>query len=207
MAHPLRTTALAVALAGATLLPGPASIASDSTATTDRAAPVVIVSSSDPHGDVRLFRGTELTPREKKSIDLHDVIVRRTDAGVQVVVTMRKVIRRPRFDQMIFIRMREDPGTVGGPWTYEGGFTTKNFLGYSTYANEDFSDYETCGLPVVVKARKRKVVATLPARCTPTGDVRIRLWSLTGTFRSDAPVLSRDVHGIPGYFSLGGAMS
>lgn len=160
----------------------------------------LLVSSDDPAGDVRIRTGTGITQREKRSVDIRNVELRRVGAKAQVVVTVREVIRTRRFDQMFFVTFTEPIDAPDGQWITDAGFTTKGHLSYATYHSADWSTYDNCDrVAVEVRAARKQVVATIPRGCTPMEPVRVSVTSMTGTFRSDAPVLSVDRHSVPGH--------
>jgi hypothetical protein len=162
-------------------------------------APEEIVTSRDAWGDVRLLPGDRLTGRQKKSIDIRKVTLSRVGARARITITMREVMRTPKFDQVFMVSMREHPDTEGGPWIADSGFTTKGEMSYSSYADEPWDTYETCGVKVTVRPRKRQVEATIPARCTPEAPVKVSVFAVAGHFRTDAPQYSRDRHRVVGW--------
>lgn len=190
---------LAAALALAITTLGPAVGGHAATPATSSPEAEVLATSVDARGDVRRDSSRFLTTRQKKSIDIQQVTLARVGNKARITITMREVIRSPRFDQIFFVTLREAADTSGGPWTANAGFTTKGRLSYSDYADADWQTYETCGLTVEVKPRKRQVIATLPRRCTPRAPANVTVKALTGHFRSDAGTSSSDRHWIRGW--------
>jgi hypothetical protein len=167
------------------------------------AATEAVVTSVDQRGDVRLFSRPRLTRAEKKSIDIRRVTVERIDSRkARIIIKIRDVMGTPKFDQMFFVKLTEHPDTVDGPWVTDAGFTTKGRYGYTGYYAADYSDGDNCGLRSSVNATTNEVVATIPWACTAEGRVKVSVWAMTGTFRSDAPIFSRDRHNIRGYRTI-----
>ena len=177
-----------------------AGLALTSTAPASAVTDELLASSDDAAGDVRIRPGSRLTYREKQSIDIRNVEVRRVGAKAQVVVTMRDVIRARTFDQMFFVTFTERADAPDGQWITDAGFTTKGLLSYATYHSADWSRYDNCNrITVEVRAAEKQVIATIPRACTPQEPARVSVVAMTGTFRSDAPQSSVDRHSVPGH--------
>ncbi|UAL31148.1 hypothetical protein K8W59_06670 [Nocardioides rotundus] len=161
-----------------------------------------VVTSYDESGDVRLYGRHLLTTSEKKSVDLRRVTVQRVGDKARVIIRLRDVIRVRKFDQMLFVSLVERKDVPGGQWRTDAGFTTKGRDSYVTYSSVDGDRFESCNLDVHVRPRKSLVSATVPWRCTAEGPVKVSVESLTGTFRSDATVFSRDRHSISGRHAI-----
>lgn len=146
----------------------------------------------DPTGDVALTTRTRLTRAEKKSIDLRRVSVQRVDNQARFIVAIRDVMRVQKFDQAFFIRMREHPHAPGGAWAGDVGFTSKGRYSYAYYGDDSGYGGTNCNVAVTTRPVRNEIVATVPWRCVPEGPLRISVESLTGHFRSDAPLYSRD---------------
>jgi hypothetical protein len=179
-----------VAAVAATCLTLTCAVASHADGTT-------VATTTDARGDVTVTKAKGLTSAERRSIDLRRITIKRVDRAARVIVTLKDVRRVKKYDQMVFIRWSEQPGSPGGPWSGDLGFTSKG-AGYVSYFSEDFDEVENCRVTVTVAPVKNQVAATVPWRCVPEGPLDIRVTSVTGHFQTDAPAYSRDAHRVPG---------
>ena len=182
---------LAGALAALAL---PLALVAATSATPASAATTGIATSQDQWGDVRSTADRHLTLREKRSIDMGRITLDKVDRKTRVTIRFRKVIRTPKFDQMFFMTLTERKDAPGGQWMTNAGFTTKTRSSGASYMAMDGSDWEICHFDVTLHPAKREIAATLPARCTAKGPVRVRVYSYTGHFDTDAPPYSADRH-------------
>jgi hypothetical protein len=166
-----------------------------------------VVTQRDPAGDVRIFKAAKgLSKADRRSVDIRRVTVKRVDRKARVVVRIKDVRRVEKFDQMVFATLTERPGTEPSPWETQVGFTTKgnDLYPYAIITDaEDPERYRWCDdIPVTVRPKRNTVAATVPRRCTPTGEVRVKVRTYTGTFRSDAPPWSTDFVRVPGFHQI-----
>lgn len=157
-----------------------------------------IVRHRDAAGDVRLLRNGGLSVAHRRSVDLRRVVVARNDARVRFTVEVKKVVRRPRFDQMFFFTIRP-PARSTEEWSGQVGFTSKGRYGYAGWGPLEDGDYASCALNrVSIRWARQAVSLDVPPRCVPRGELRLEVDSYTGTFRSDADPWSRDRARVPG---------
>lgn len=175
-------------------------------ASTEGASPTGLVLSRDRPNDVLLSPG-DLTRAQKRSIDLRRVQIHAADHQLaRIVLDIRQVLTSAQFDQIFLVTWTGRPDAKGRYWDGEVGFAADdNRDGYAAYTEADLVNGEWCeGVAVEVRPRQNRVIATVPTACTPTDPVRIELVAVTGTFRSDEPIYSRDSHAIIGYHDIGG---
>ena len=123
---------------------------------------------------------------------------------VRFRVTMRTISRSPKFDQMAFLRLRPPAGSEA-TWSTEIGMSPQlPKLSYAYYfADDSGQDYRSCDpLTATVLRHRQSVALAVPYRCLPGDAARITLRTLTGRFRSDAPVASQDFLRVPGTHEL-----
>lgn len=161
-----------------------------------------VVVANDPPADAFIARRKGITLAQKRSVDIRRTTVQRVDSRARFIIKIRDVMRRPRFDQMFFIRMREHTNTPGGAWIGDVGFTSKGRYSYAIYSNESGTRYNECGVAISIRPIRNEVVATVPWRCVPEGPLRISVDTYTGTFRSDAPWFSRDRQVVSGWHTI-----
>jgi hypothetical protein len=155
--------------------------------------------SVDPAGDVHVSAGGQLTRGQKLSIDLRRVTVEREDNSARIVVKIRQVMRVKKFDQMFFIDWSQRADTPGGAWGGQVGFTSKGVRGYADYADPNFETVRHCAVRVAVRPRLGEVIARVPLRCVPEGEMRMGVAADTGHFRTDAVTFSSDSAPVRGY--------
>ena len=155
-----------------------------------RAAPTqtdVIVTATDPPGDVRVFAVKGPTAAERGSIDLLEVTVVTRQNAVRFRVRLREIRTTQEFDQMVFIDMK--PTASGSTWTATIGMSAQQPTGAYAYLflEDSGTDLRSCDpLPVTVLRRQDSLRLDVPVECVPQEAARIKITSYTGYFRSDA---------------------
>lgn len=161
------------------------------------------VTARDARGDVRITRAHSMpvTPAERRSIDIRKVTVTPLTArAVRISVTIGEALRTRDFDQMVFVDLTPAASSTGGWVSANLGWSPQKPRKWA-YASVDLGtgEYENC-----VAKRIRSDYATntlsadIPNQCIPTGPAKVAVSTLTGQFRTDADVYSRDALKIRG---------
>jgi hypothetical protein len=161
-----------------------------------------VVAATDPAGDVQILSDAGgLSPSQRRSIDLQKLAVITGDDTTRFVIKLKQVLPRASFDQMVFVMIRSR-GVTPVQRT-DIGLTAQNSTKSLSYAyfmpDATEEDLVSCD-PLTARIRKAKRVVFLdvPQTCLPDAPAKIRLTSVTGTFRSDGTGYSRDTMKVPG---------
>lgn len=152
----------------------------------------------DAKNDVRFHRAYTTPPpaAERRSIDIREVVVTaRSNGTTRISVTIAKALRTRDFDQMVSM-------TIKAPEWQDNGWVSAS-LGWSpqkprkwSYASVDLGDagYENCTAKRIhTRFAANTLSADFPNRCIPVGSGNIKIWTGTGSFRTDATPFSTDV--------------
>jgi hypothetical protein len=174
------------------------------------ATPVVraadpVAAAADPTGDVRIFsRADGLSEGQRRTIDASEFTVTPVgdDGTLRFSVTIARITRSSRFDQMVFVRLVPPAGSTD-TWETQIGFSPqKPDWSYATRYLDDTGRYRNCE-PLTAQRRGGTVVRLdVPSTCIPWQEAAIRVEVLTGLFRTDADPWSRDRVAVPGTFDL-----
>ena len=148
----------------------------------------VIVTATDPPGDVRVFAAKGPTAAERGSIDLREVTVVARQNAVRFKVRLREIRTTQDFDQMVFIDMKPTAAS-GSTWTSTIGMSAQQPTSAYAYLflEDSGTDLRSCDpLPVTVLRRQDSLRLDVPVECVPQEAARIKITSYTGYFRSDA---------------------
>jgi hypothetical protein len=164
-------------------------------------APVVLVDARDAKNDVKHL-DNQFTPAQRASIDIRRVTISQQGSKVRFAVKLKAITSSKKFDQMVFIRL-----IPKGASTESGdiGFSPQSRdLGYANLTDDTTFDIIAVCDPLTAKAKPAMKLTFLdvPASCVPDGKVKVKVLTLTGIFRSDAPVHSKDVFRMPGRHDL-----
>lgn len=149
-----------------------------------------LLDAQDRAGDVRTYGNDGLRERDRRSIDLRRAWVNEVDNNTyRVSVKLKRVAgRSTRWDQMVFFHAR--PKNKQSDQYADIEFTHKpgsDAHAYDSRANE------SCELGAVKRKPAKGILSiTVPLRCMPWDGWVMDATTITGTFRSDAPVFSRD---------------
>ncbi|VXC18289.1 hypothetical protein [Nocardioides sp. AX2bis] len=165
--------ALAVTLAGSLMLPllaaGPS------------AAAEVVSTSSDPAGDVSIDRDVAgLSDRNRRSIDLGGLEVRRTGAGgLRLAVDLARLAPvDARWDQLVVVRLR-DRDDDGLTRVFLTSVPDQRPFVASRTTDGDAEPEVTCEVGVSRAERSATVVARVPAPCAAPARARGTLQVVT----------------------------
>lgn len=147
---------------------------------------------TDPGFDV-FFTNTpgDLSKADRTSIDILKVSAREANGGVTFNIGIRDARdKKSSFDQMAFLSIR---GGKSSDWVASIGLSAQDPKAAFAYLYKSDSSYVSCD-PLSSKVLHAKEVLRIavPNRCLPTQPGRIKVETLTGQFRSDAPIHSRD---------------
>ncbi|MFC7494130.1 MULTISPECIES: hypothetical protein [unclassified Nocardioides] len=165
------------------------------------------VEALDATGDVRILhpRDDTITTAGRRSIDIREVtITPRGDRTVRVSVAIKEALPGADFDQMVFLDIEPVVSSTEGWVSAAIGWSPQRPRKWGYASLElDGEDYRNC-TPERIRTDvdADTLAADIPYRCVPSGPARIRVSTLTGSFRSDADVHSRDVLRIRGPHSL-----
>lgn len=164
-----------------------------------------VVDAYDYQQDVKIFPVAGPGDFQRKTIDLHRLTVTQLTGKVRFAVRLKKVLPESyKYDQMVFISLTPPPAS-SETWWADYGFSPQQLsLGYATFYLDDTGEtYRVCDpLVTVANAAKRKVYIDVPNKCVPANPTKIKLNSYLGTFRSDAPLYSRDFMKVSGAHDL-----
>jgi hypothetical protein len=186
---------LCLAMTAAWMPAGAANGARSSTATGD------IVATHDTYNDVWLGRSSALSVAQKNSIDLRHFTVRRAGHKVRFIAELRQIITGRRWDQMLFVTFAASPAG-SADWSSDFGATTKG-RGYAYWTpNQNYDPIVNCHVAVAVHRASATVVVDVPPRCIPSGKVKMKVFTATGYFETDAPAYSRDRFTVAGRYTV-----
>ncbi len=168
-------------------------------------APDPVVEVADPTGDVRVFHSVDGLPdAQRRMIDASAFSITPVgeDGALRFSVTIAKIARTHRFDQMVFVSLVPPAGSEE-TWETEIGFSAQRpEWSYATRYLDDTGRYLNCE-PLTAQRRAGTVVRLdVPAKCIPRQETAIEVELLTGLFRTDATPWSRDRVAVPGTFDL-----
>ncbi|MBS2938704.1 hypothetical protein KDN32_13255 [Nocardioides sp. J2M5] len=147
------------------------------------------VTAKDPAGDVRIYqKATGLTRAQRVSVDLRRVTITPRSRSVRFTVRIKAVPRRMPVDQMVFLALAPASGSNPTGRGEVGFSPQKPRLSYAALDSDGTGTaWESCD-PMRLKVRRGagELRLDVPLRCLPVGEVRVKVTSLTGYFRSDA---------------------
>lgn len=147
-----------------------------------------IVTATDRAGDVHVVRSATGLPRaDRLSIDLRRLEVAARPGAVRFTVRMRSILPGDTVDQMVFVRLVPVAGSTAGRGEI-GLSPQRPGLSYAAHDTDGTgASWESCD-PMRAKVSRRagEVRLDVPLRCIPSGDLTVKVESLTGYFRSDA---------------------
>lgn len=147
-----------------------------------------IATAKDEVGDVHVVRKARGLPRsDRLSIDLRRVEVSSRPGAVRFAVRMRSILPDDTVDQMVFVDLVPAAGSSIGRGEI-GLSPQRPGLSYAAHDTDGTgASWESCD-PIRAKVSRgaAEVRLDVPLRCVPTGEVTVKVTSLTGYFRSDA---------------------
>lgn len=160
-----------------------------------------VVDARDTKGDVRIYRRVSGVPHaERRGIDIRRATVTQVSNRFRFEVRVKRLWLRRHYDQMAFVHLTQ----VDGPWTSEVAMSPQQpSRAYAVRYDPESSEYVNCdGVRSSSRAAQARFWLVVPKRCVPVGPVRMRVITLTGTFRGDGWPWSRDDLRAPGRHTL-----
>ena len=157
----------------------------------------------DAKSDVRTVRTQGLTGKQRASIDLRTVEVASTAESTTFTVTLKDVLPKATFDQMVFIDLLPANGS-DETWQGSIGFSAQlPQLAYAYLDGPVAEEMVGCDpLKSVTLGGREAIRLVVPVECLPETEARIVVRTISGHFRSDAGTWSKDKLRIPGAHAL-----
>ena len=160
-----------------------------------------VVDARDARGDVRIYHRVSGVPQaERRGIDIRRATVTKVGNRFRFEVRVKRLWLRRPYDQMAFVHLTQ----VDGPWTSEVAMSPQQpSRAYAVRYDQESFEYVNCdGVRTKSRAAQARFWVVVPKRCVPAGPVRIKVITLTGTFRGDGWPWSRDNLAVPGRHTL-----